>query len=450
MEANRSRHLEELMAWLRFPSISAISDHKPDMERCAAWTMEEMRRVGLQSVRLLPTAGHPSVYGEWLGAPGKPTVLIYGHYDVQPVDPLPLWETPPFEPSVRDGLLYARGATDDKGQTFLHLKAIEGLLRTEGTLPVNVKVLIEGEEEIGSRNLAPMLREQKELLAADLAVISDTSLWAPGVPTVTYGLRGLTSLEVVVRGAKSDLHSGLYGGAAPNAATAAARLITSLHQADGRVAVPGFYDDVRALTPEERENFAALGFDEEELQRELAVAALPGEPGFTALERMWARPTLEINGMGGGFQGEGEKTVIPKEASFKITCRLVPHQDPIRIREQVKVHLQANCPPGVTLEYIVYRSGTPGVLVPIDHPAMKAAARSLEAVFGGETRFIRSGGSIPVVVMLQQVLGISSVLIGFGLETENLHAPNEHFHLENFDHGLQVLGRFYHEVAAAL
>lgn len=449
MEANRSRHLEEFFALLRIPSISAISAHKEDVARAADWLAVEMQRIGLGNVQILPTAGHPSVYGEWMQAPGKPTALIYGHYDVQPVDPLHLWETPPFEPVIRDGRVYARGASDDKGQTFMHLKALEGLLCSEGALPLNIKVLIEGEEEIGSRNLTPLIQDKRELLRADIVVVSDTALWAPGVPTLTYGLRGLAALEVKVKGAKADLHSGLYGGVAPNATLAAARLVASLHRPDGGVAVAGFYDQVSDLTLAERENYALLGFSDDDLKVELGVDALPGEPGFTPLERMWARPTVEINGLWGGFQGEGEKTVIPNEAQFKITCRLVPNQSPDQIKDALVAHLEAHRPPGVTLEFISRRSGNPAVIVPIDHPAIRAAARSLESVYGGQTRYVRSGGSIPVVLMFQQALGAPAVLMGFGLETENFHAPNEHFHLENFDKGLQVLGRFWHEVSKA-
>jgi acetylornithine deacetylase/succinyl-diaminopimelate desuccinylase-like protein len=446
---HRDRHLEELKAFLAFPSISAISAHNADVRACAEWLKEACLQAGLTKAAIMETGGHPVVYAERIEDPSLPTALIYGHYDVQPVDPLNLWENPPFEAVIKDGKIWARGASDDKGQVFMHLKAIEALLQVEGKLPVNLKLLIEGEEESGSENLERFVASHTDLLKADIVVISDTALYAPGVPSLTYALRGLQALEIKLTGAKGDLHSGVYGGAAPNAAQALSRLLATLHTPEGGVAVPGFYDGVRPLSTEERENFASLRFDETELKQELKVDSLPGEPGFSALERMWARPTLEINGIFGGFQGEGTKTVIPCEAGAKITCRLVPDQDPKQVFAAIEAHLRANLPPGVELK-VINQGGTPAAITPIDHPAIRAAMKALSEGYGTEAKFIRSGGSIPIVGLFQRTMGLSSVLMGFGLETEQFHAPNEHFHLENFDLGLRVLYRYWHELAAAL
>ncbi|MFZ5815542.1 MAG: dipeptidase [Bacillota bacterium] len=446
---HREEHLNQLKEFLTIPSISALSAHREEMRRAAGWLERELKRIGMTRVEIMETGGHPVVYAERLDQPGRPTVLIYGHYDVQPVDPLHLWVTPPFEPAIRENKLYARGASDDKGQVFMHLKVIEAILQQEGRLPVNFKLLIEGEEEVGSTNLERFVAEHQELLRADLVVISDTGLYARGVPSLTYALRGLADMEVHVTGAKGDLHSGIYGGAAPNAVRALVELLATLYRPDGGVAVAGFYDQVRELTREERDSFAALGFDEAALQEELQVSALPGEPGFTVLERLWARPTLELNGIFGGFQGEGTKTVIPAKAGAKITCRLVPDQDPERVMDAIEAHLRTHCPPGVKLE-VIRRAGAPACITPIDHPAIRAAMEALAEAYGKESRFIRSGGSIPVVGTFSRVLGIPSVLMGFGLEEENFHAPNEHFHLENFDTGMRALYSYWHKLASAM
>lgn len=445
LSEHRDEHLRQLIDFLSIPSISALSVHKEDVRRAARWLADEMNRIGLHGVQIMETGGHPVVYAERLENPNGPTALIYGHYDVQPVDPLNLWTTPPFEPTIRDGKIYARGASDDKGQVFMHLKVLEALLAQEGRLPVNVKLLIEGEEESGSENLERFIAEHREMLKADVVVISDTGLYARGVPSLTYALRGLAALEVHVTGAKGDLHSGLFGGAAPNAAQALVQLLATLHRPEGGVAVKGFYDQVRALSQEEKDSFAALGFDEKAYAAELGVSALPGEPGFSALERLWARPTLEINGLFGGFQGEGTKTVIPAKAGAKITCRLVPDQDPQQVLDAIEAHLKAHCPPGVTLE-VVRQGGTPASITPIDHPAIRAAMAALTEAYGTEARFIRGGGSIPVVGTFAKELGLPSVLMGFGLDDENFHAPNEHFHLENFDLGMRALYRFWHHL----
>jgi len=446
---NRNRHLDQLKEFLAIPSISAISSHKEDVRRAAGWLANELQRIGMTRVEVMETGGHPVVYAERLDQPGKPTALVYGHYDVQPVDPLNLWETPPFEPTIRGEKLYARGASDDKGQVFMHLKVIEAILQTEGKLPVNLKLLIEGEEEIGSANLERFVMAHQELLKADVVVISDTGLYARGVPSLTYALRGMADLEVHVTGAKSDLHSGLFGGAAPNAVQALVQLLATLHRPEGGVAVKGFYDQVRPLTLEERDSFAALGLDEQAYADELGVTALPGEPGFSVLERTWARPTLELNGIFGGFQGEGTKTVIPAKAGAKITCRLVPDQDPEKVTDAIEAHLRAHCPPGVTLE-VIRRAGAPACMTPIDHPSIRAAMAALAEAYGKESRFIRTGGSIPVVATFSRTLGIPSVLMGFGLEDENFHAPNEHFNLENFDTGMRALYSYWFKLADAM
>lgn len=445
-EKNREKHLQELFEFLSIPSISALSDHKQDIERAAQWLKNQMEQLNLENVSIDQTAGHPVVYGEWLHAEGKPTVLIYGHYDVQPVDPLHLWKTEPFKPKIIENKLYARGASDDKGQIFMHLKAIEALFAILGTLPVNVKFIYEGEEEIGSANLPSYIEENKDKLAADFILISDTNMYGPGKPAICYGLRGLTGLQIDVRGAKSDLHSGLYGGGVQNAIHALVAILDSFRDHTGKILVEGFYDDVRPLSNEERKAFADLQFNEEALKEELEVNELFGEEGYSYLERTWARPTLEINGIFGGFSGEGIKTVLPNEAGAKITCRLVPDQDPDKIIALIQNHIEKHTPKGVTVTVTKFDSGAP-YLTPFDHPLIQTASKSYEKVYESPTAFTRGGGSIPIVATFDQILNIPVVLMGFGLSTENFHAPNEHFHLENFDKGLRVLCDYLCEVA---
>lgn len=443
---HRDTHLKELNDFLRIPSISSLSEHKQDMQVAASWLAAAMKRINLENISIDETGGHPVVYGDWLHAPGKPTILFYGHYDVQPVDPLNLWETPPFEPTVRDNKLFARGSSDDKGQVFMHLKAIEALFALEGTLPVNVKFIIEGEEEIGSPNLPPYVDKNKEKLAADLILISDTSLYAPGKPAVCYGLRGLTGIQIDVRGAKGDLHSGLYGGGVQNAIHALAEILASFRDEHGTIQVEGFYDNVRPLSEEERQAYRDLNFDEEALKEEVGVKQLFGEKGYSYLEQTWARPTLEVNGVFGGFAGEGIKTVLPAEAGAKITCRLVPDQDPDEIVALLKAHVEKHKPVGVDITISEFDKGAP-YITPFNHPVIQAAGRSYERVYEVPTAFIRGGGSIPIVAAFDQILDLPVVLMGFGLTSENFHAPNEHFHLENFDKGLRVLGDYLYEVA---
>lgn len=442
----REEHLNELNEFLRIPSISSLSEHKQDMQVAASWLAAAMKRVNLENISIEETGGHPVVYADWLHAPGKPTILFYGHYDVQPVDPLELWETPPFEPNVRDNKLFARGASDDKGQVFMHLKALEALFALEGTLPVNVKFIIEGEEEIGSPNLPPYVEKNKERLASDMVLISDTSLYAPGKPAVCYGLRGLAGIQIDVHGAKGDLHSGLYGGGVQNPIHAISQILASFHDEHGTIQVEGFYDNVRPLSEDERQAYRDLNFDEQTILAETGVSELFGEKGYTYLERVWARPTLEINGVYGGFSGEGIKTVLPAEASAKITCRLVPNQDPDTIVAKLRAHVEKHKPAGVSVTISEFDKGAP-YITPFDHPVIQAAGRSYERVYETQTAYIRGGGSIPIVANFDQILQVPIVLMGFGLASENFHAPNEHFHLENFDKGLRVLGDYLHEVA---
>lgn len=437
-EERRGEHLEELNSFLRIPSVSSLSEHKKDMQTAAEWLVKAFEKAGLENVKIDETGGHPLVYADWLHAEGKPTVLVYGHYDVQPVDPLHLWETPPFDPHVRDNKLYARGASDDKGQTFMHIKAAEALLQLNGELPVNMKFIIEGEEEIGSPSLPAYVEKNKEALAADLIVISDTGMQGPGRPAVCYGLRGLAGIQIDVKGPKGDLHSGLYGGAVQNPLHAIVEILQSFRNKEGVIQVEGFYDDVLPVSDEERAEFASLQFDLEQEKKDLGITEDFGEQGYSFVERTWIRPTLEINGITGGFSGEGIKTVLPAEASSKITCRLVPDQDPDDIVAKLKAHVEAHKPDGVTVEITEFDKGKP-FLTPFDHPAIQAAGRSYEKIYGVPTAFTRMGGSIPIVAAFDEILGLPVVLMGFGLASENFHAPNEHFHLENFDKGLRVI-----------
>jgi acetylornithine deacetylase/succinyl-diaminopimelate desuccinylase-like protein len=443
--ANRSKHLEELKDFLRISSISALSEHKDDMKKAADWVAEALTKAGLKKIQIMPTPGHPVVYGEWLENPGKPTVLIYGHYDVQPVDPVSLWKTPPFEPDIRDEKIYARGATDDKGQVFMYIKAIEAFI-SSGKLPVNVKFCIEGEEEIGSPHLDAFVDEHRELLSADILAISDTTLLERGKPAICYGLRGLCGLQIDITGPKSDLHSGLYGGAVHNPIHALTELLASMHDREGKVTIKGFYDRVQALTDSERQAFRELGQSEERLKKELGVTEIYGEKGYSAVERTGARPTLEINGIWGGFSGEGTKTIIPAEAHAKITCRLVPNQDPEEILQLIERHVTAHTLPGVRVQVRRFDQGRP-FLTPIDHPAMQAAARAYKKAYGVEPVFTRMGGSIPIVETFGRLLNLPVVMMGFGLPDENFHAPNEHFNLENFDKGLLTMCYFFNEIA---
>ena len=442
----RNEHLTELNEFLRIPSISALSEYKENMQQAAEWLRNSLQKAGLENLVIDETDGHPVVYGDWLHAEGKPTILVYGHYDVQPVDPLELWDSSPFEPEVRDNKLYARGASDDKGQVFMHIKAVEALMKQFGSLPVNVKFLIEGEEEIGSPSLEKYIVENKEKLKADVIVISDTGLYGPGQPAVCYGLRGLCGVQLDVKGPKGDLHSGLYGGGVQNPLHALVDILASFRDKEGTISIEGFYDNVLPLSDGERQAYEALGFNENELKEEVGVTELFGEPGFTHLERTWVRPTLELNGIFGGFSGDGIKTVLPAEAGAKITCRLVPNQDPEEIVAKLKAHIEKHKPVGVSVTITEFDKGKP-FITPFDHPAIQAAGRSYEKVYNVPTSYTRGGGSIPIVAAFDEILELPVVLMGFGLDTENFHAPNEHFHLDNFDMGLRVISDYYFEIA---
>jgi acetylornithine deacetylase/succinyl-diaminopimelate desuccinylase-like protein len=441
----REEHLNELQEWLKIPSISALSEHKSDIAKAAKWLADALTRAGLEHVEIHQTNGHPVVYADHLHAPGKATILVYGHYDVQPVDPLHLWETPPFEPSIRDGKLYARGATDDKGQLFLHIKAIEAILKQEKALPVNIKFCIEGEEEITSPNLPAFLEAQRDKLKADAILISDTSLLDRGVPAICTGLRGLCSLDVALKTANTDLHSGSYGGGVPNALHALVELLASLHDEQGRVAVAGFYDDVPVLSPEMKEEFAKQELDEGKLQKDLGLDALYGEAGYSFVERTGARPSLELNGVYGGFQGEGTKTVIPCEAHAKITCRLVGKQDPQDILDKIERHIHTHAPVGAKISVVQREKGNPFTIEP-SIPVLQKAADAYEQTYGKRPVFTKDGASIPVIEAFSRLLSVPVVMMGFGLPDENLHAPNEHFNLENFDKGLLTIVEFLKRV----
>jgi len=398
----------------------------------------------MENVKIIETKGHPLVYADWLNAPGKPTVLIYGHYDVQPVDPINLWDSPPFEPTIKDGKIYARGATDDKGQMFMHIKSVEAFMKTKGSLPLNVKFIIEGEEEIGSGNLEEFVGKNQELLKCDSVLISDTSLYGPGIPTLTYGLRGLCYMEVEVTGPNRDLHSGTFGGGVDNPINVLAEMISKLKDTSGKIKIPGFYDSVIKLTKKERENFKALPFSEKKYAQELGVKQLNGEKGFSTLERVWARPTLDCNGIFGGFTGEGAKTVLPSKATAKISMRLVPNQDPKKISKLFKSYITKVAPKTVKINIKDLHGAYP-IATSLDDKATLAAANALSKVFGKKTVFMREGGSIPIVVVFAKKLKASPVLMGMGLNTENLHSPNEHFNLNHFHLGILSSARFLDE-----
>ncbi len=466
-----ARFVEELKELLRIPSVSTTPEHAGDVRRAAEFVAAGLRSAGLAEVRLIETStaeektqipsgddtkdssqkartGHPLVYGEWLGAPGKPTILLYGHYDVQPAEPLEEWRSPPFEPTERDGNLYARGAVDDKGQMWMHVKALESLMRAASAaggppgLPVNVRVIVEGEEEVGGEGIAAFVREHGDQLRADCAVVSDTDMFAPGLPTLCVGLRGMIYTELEVRGAATDLHSGMYGGAAPNPFVALAQIIAQMKREDGRIAIPGFYDGIEEPTKAELEAWRRLPFDEEAYRKnQVGSPALTGEPMFSVLERTWARPTMDVHGIMGGFTGVGAKTVIPAKATAKISFRLVPGMDPATIFARYKAFVEEVVPEGVTAEARLIHAGDPFV-VSTDNAFIGAATEALKEVFGTETVFVRGGGSIPIIGDLANVLQIPTMMMGFGLPDDNLHAPNEKFHLANFHHGVEALVRF--------
>ncbi len=445
VEANRARYLEELTEFIAIESVSSQKEHDADMRRCAQWIVDHLRSIGMQDVKIYETAGHPVVYAEWSGAPGKPTVLFYGHYDVQPVDPINLWTSPPFEATVRGDYLFARGSADDKGQVFVHFKAIEAYLKSTGSLPINIKMIIEGEEEVGSPNLEVFVKEQKDLLKSDLVLISDSSMFAKGVPSVCYGLRGLAYMEIELTGPNKDLHSGSFGGSVHNPIQALSEIIASLHDKRGKITIPGFYKSVRALTAKERKAYKKLPWNDRKYAKDLGVAKLYGEQGYTTLERLWARPTLECNGIWGGYTGEGAKTVLPSKAFAKISMRLVPDQDSGAVAKMFERHIKRIAPKTVSVKVRALHGGEPA-LTPIDSPGVQAAVAALEKGFGKRPLYQREGGSIPIVVQFKRILGLDTVLLGFGLPDENAHAPDEHLSLDNFFGGIRTAIHYYNEL----
>ncbi len=446
IESNNERYIGELKEFLRIPSISTLKDHKKDMMKGAKFVADKLKNAGMKNVKIIKTKGHPLVYADWLQAKGKPTVLIYGHYDVQPVDPIELWDTPPFEPTIRNGKIYARGATDDKGQMYMHIKSVEAFMKTVGKLPLNVKFIIEGEEEIGSDNLEEFVGKNKKLLKCDSVLISDTALYGPGIPTITYGLRGLSYMEVEVTGPNRDLHSGTFGGAVANPINVLAEMIAKLMDKNGKIKIPGFYDDVMKLTKLERDNFKRLKFSERKFAKELGVRELKGEKGFTTLERIWARPTLDCNGIIGGFTDKGAKTVLPSKALAKISMRLVPNQDPKKIAKLFTKYINEIAPRSVRVKVSDLHGAYP-IVTPLNDKAAKAGAAAMSKAFGKKTVFMREGGSIPIVTTFAQKLKASPVLMGLGLNTEDLHSPNEHFDLNHFRLGIISSAYFFDEFA---
>jgi acetylornithine deacetylase/succinyl-diaminopimelate desuccinylase-like protein len=440
-EQHKDRFLNELLELLRIPSISARSEHKDDMMRCAEAVKQRLLEAGADTVTIYPTAGHPVVYGEKMIDPSKPTVLVYGHYDVQPADPLELWNSGPFEPVIKDGKIFARGSCDDKGQVYMHVKALETMVKTN-TLPGNVKFIIEGEEEVGSPNLATFVKANKDLLKADVILISDTSMLSMDTPSIDIGVRGLSYIEVEVTGPNRDLHSGVYGGAVANPVTMLARMIATCHDENNHITIPGFYDDVVEATAEERAKMALAPFNEEEYKKDLGVTSLWGEKGYTTNERTGIRPTLEVNGIWGGYTGEGAKTVLPSKAFAKISCRLVPNQSSVKITEKILNYFKSIAPAGVTVTAQEHHGGEP-YMTPIDSDAYKAAAKAIYTTFGKEPIPVRGGGSIPICALFEKELGLKIVFMGFGLDSDNLHSPNEKYDLVNFYKGIETIPYFH-------
>ena len=438
---NKDRFLDELLELLRIPSVSARSEHKPDMIACAKKVQERLLQAGADKAELFETPGHPIVYGEKIIDPSKPTVLVYGHYDVQPPDPLNLWQSGPFEPIIKDGKIFARGACDDKGQFYMHIKALETMVETN-TLPTNIKFLIEGEEEVGSNNLGTFVKANKDLLKADVILISDTAMLSLDTPSIDVGVRGLTYIEVEITGPNRDLHSGVYGGAVANPITILAQMIASLHNDKNQVTIPGFYDDVLLATAEERTEMAKAPYNEEEYKTDLGVTQLWGEEGYTTNERTGIRPTLEVNGIWGGYTGEGAKTVLPSKAFAKISCRLVPNQTSEKMTKLLIDHLEKIAPAYVTVKASEHHGGDP-YLTPVDSQEYQAASKAIEATFGKAPIPVRGGGSIPITALFESELGLKTVFLGFGLDSDNLHSPNEKFDLANFYKGIETIPYFH-------
>lgn len=446
LDRGREAAVSGLARFLAWPSISSNPEYRQQMHDCARWLADEMRTAGLEHAQVWPTEGHPTVYADWLHAEGAPTVLLYGHYDVQPPEPLDLWESPPFEATVRDGRIFARGSSDDKGQVYMHVVALRALLQAEGRLPANIKLLIEGEEEVGSPSLEALIAARREELRADVVLISDTNMFAEGLPALCYGLRGLAYFQIEVEGAGTDLHSGSYGGAVPNPLQALVGLLAGLKDGQGRIAIPGFYDDVRAADAAERARIAALPHDDAAYAAALGLEAVDGEEGYNTLERAWIRPSLDINGIWGGYTGPGSKTVIPARAGAKLSFRLVPDQSPDRVASLLSADVQRRCRPGIRLTVTSMHGAQPWLTSP-DHPSMRAASRALARAFGREPVYIREGGSIPVVMTFDKLLGAPVVLLGVGLPDCHAHAPNERFALCSFHGGARASAYFLEELA---
>lgn len=447
LEQNQARFQEELLDFLRIPSISALPEHADDVQRAAEWLMQRLTAAGIENVQILPTAGHPVVYGDWLHAPGRPTILIYGHFDTQPVDPLHLWDNPPFEPVVKEERVYARGASDDKGNMFIPILAVEALLQAEGSAPVNLKFCFEGQEEIGSPQMPEFVAAHTDLLACDLVVSADGGQWSETEPAILLSLKGVCSLEITVKGANSDLHSGTYGGTIQNPIHALVRLLDSMRSPDGRILVEGFYDSVVELTPEQRADIARVPFDEATYLAELDLTESFGEPGYTTRERAWVRPTLEVNGVWGGFQGQGVKTVLPNEAHAKITCRLVANQDPNKILQLLIAHVENHAPPGVTFEVTPLSMRGKPYSMPADHPGNEAARAIHLELYGQEPYYTRTGGSIPICGLFLDHLDAYTVNFAFGLRDELAHAPNEFYRLSSFKLGQRAYCMLLHQLA---
>ena len=443
LEQNHDKILARLVEFAAIPSVSTDPAHAADVRAAASWVAAELTASGPIAVRTIETAGNPVIYGEWLGAPGKPTVLVYGHYDVQPPDPLEKWHSPPFTPTVRDGRLYARGVSDDKGPMLIPIKVARGFLKGPGALPVNVKFMFEGEEEIGSPSLEAFIREHKALLAADFVLSADGAMWRINEPSLTVASRGLAGLELTLTAASKDLHSGRHGGSVANPLHAMAQLIASLHDVSGRVTVKGFYDRVVELAPDERTAITALPFDEATYLKQVGAPAAYGEAGYSTLERQWARPTLEVNGMWGGYQGPGQKTVIPSEAHAKITCRLVPDQDPAEIAALVRTHLASHIPPGTTLTVAVSDHGARPASIARSHPALKTAASALTTVYGVSPLIVRMGGTVPISELFKRLMNLDTVFFSFSTADEDYHAPNEFFRIHRLHEGLEAWARLW-------
>lgn len=446
IENHRDQNLTELSEFLRIPSVSTKSENKADIEHAAQWVADKLRVAGMEKVEIYPTNLHPLVYGASQHIPGRPTILFYGHYDVQPAEPLQLWTSPPFEPAVRDGNLFGRGTADDKGQVHIHLKALEAIYKSQGKLPINVKAIIEGEEEVGSVSLWDFVAEHRGQLKADALVVSDTSMLAKGVPSITYGLRGLNYYQLQLTGPAQDLHSGVFGGAVPNPITILAEMIAKLHDKNLHVTVPGFYDDVARISSAERRALNSLPWREKDFRKTVGAPELCGEKGFTIPEQVWCRPTLELNGIWGGYMGEGAKTVIPSVVHAKISTRLVPNQEPAKIAKLVERHIRKLLPKSVKCDFTVLSTGKPWV-APYSHPIFQTAMHALEQGFGKKAVFIREGGSIPFVTQMHDTFKVPCVLLGFGLPDENAHAPDEHISLENYFGGIKSVAIFYDELA---